>query len=123
MATQGIIWSIHSIHASESNLLSFRVAISGSGFSRDRFAGGNTVYFGKSVCTVLNHRTSDTLVNTDQLQTLHQSTTICIVSWLFYMYTASSTVREFLTCVVQAWRYMTFCLQAMSRSSCCFGTA
>jgi hypothetical protein len=43
--------------------LHLRVAISGSGFSRDRFIGGNTVYFGKSVCTVLNHKTSDTLVS------------------------------------------------------------
>lgn len=43
--------------------LQLRVAISGSGFSRDRFTGGNTVYFGKSVCTVLNNKTSDTLVS------------------------------------------------------------
>lgn len=44
-------------------LLQLRVAIVGSGFSRDRFTGGNTVYFGKGVCTVLNHKTSDTLVS------------------------------------------------------------
>lgn len=39
-----------------------RLVITGSGFSQDKFAGGNVVYVGSQPCTVLNHKTSDTLV-------------------------------------------------------------
>jgi hypothetical protein len=40
-----------------------RLVITGQGFSRDRFTGGNLVYVGSYPCTVLNHKTSDTLVS------------------------------------------------------------
>lgn len=40
-----------------------RLVISGSGFSRDPYTGGNIVYVGTYPCRVLTHKTSDSLVS------------------------------------------------------------
>lgn len=45
-----------------------RLVISGSGFSRDPYTGGNIVYVGAYPCRVLNHKTTDTLVTVPAAQ-------------------------------------------------------
>lgn len=52
--------TLHTLRAAHD--LSCRLVITGSGFSKDKFAGGNAVYVGSYPCTVLNHKTTDTLV-------------------------------------------------------------
>jgi hypothetical protein len=42
--------------------LACRIRIYGTDFSQDRFTGGNVVYVGPYPCTVVNHRTSTTVV-------------------------------------------------------------
>lgn len=83
-----------------------RLVITGSGFSKDRFTGGNLVYVGSYLCSVLNHKTSDTLVSSTLQQ---QHTWQHLVLWLDSTADHSLSLADHMCDKCSSWAWQSQC--------------